>query len=75
MGITTYRVPTVALLGLDQLEDDIAVALSRPAHGAQPVDHGGVEPDQAIALLVGRVLEADVAERERRWRSRRTRLG
>jgi Hint domain len=50
--------------GLDQPQDDIAVALARTSHCAQPVHHRPVEPDQPPTMLVGLVLEADVAERE-----------
>jgi hypothetical protein len=30
-------------------DDHFAVALARPAHGAQPVDHARLKPDQALA--------------------------
>jgi hypothetical protein len=50
---------------LGQPPDDIAVALARFAQRAQPVDHRTIPPDQSLSLLVGPVLEADVAERER----------
>jgi hypothetical protein len=33
--------------------------LPRPAHGAQPINHHPVQPDQPAAMLVGLVLVAD----------------
>jgi hypothetical protein len=36
-----------------------------PAHGPEPIDHVRLQPDQALAALVGLVLVADRAERER----------
>ena len=32
------------------------LVLSRPAHGPETLNHGGVEPDQFFAALVGFVL-------------------
>jgi hypothetical protein len=51
-------------LGRDP-QDHVAVAFARPAHRPQTGDDGMVEPDQAFAALVGCVLVADAAERER----------
>ena len=43
----------------------VAVALTRSAHGSEPVNHGGGKPNQALFLLVGLVLTTNAAERER----------
>jgi|SRR5271165_2232969 len=34
--------------------DDVAVALARPAHRAEPVHHGGLQPDQAAPARIDR---------------------
>jgi hypothetical protein len=49
---------------LDQPQNGVGKRFAVAAHGAQLVGHGMVEPDQALAALVGLVLEADAAERE-----------
>jgi hypothetical protein len=43
----------------------VAVALPRTAKRTQPVDHVRLEPDQALDLLVERVLVAHGPERQR----------
>jgi hypothetical protein len=50
---------------LRQLQDDVTVALARAAQEAEAAENSRVEPDQALAALVGRVLVADTAERHR----------
>jgi hypothetical protein len=54
-----------AALRRRQPNDHAAVAVGRSAHGGQPVDHRGIEPDQSAAILVGLVLVPHRAERER----------
>ena len=52
-----------------QPQDHIAVALPRSPQGTEPINHGPVEPDQALPMLVGLVLESDVrVARSPRWR-------
>jgi hypothetical protein len=41
------------------------VALARSTHGLEAADHGVVQTNEAFAPLVGLVLIADAAERER----------
>ena len=48
-----------------QPQYDVAVTLARAAQGAEAVDHTRLQPDQALALLVDLVFEADTAERKR----------
>ena len=37
-------------------QNDIAVALPRPAKRPQPIDNPTLEPNEALAPLVGRIL-------------------
>jgi hypothetical protein len=46
-------------------EDDVRHALARPAHGAEFVRHGDVNPDRDLALGVGLSLKSDAAQRQR----------
>jgi hypothetical protein len=52
-------------LCFDQPLDDIGKALARPAHGAQAGDHVWRKPHVLLAALVGLVLLAHAAQRER----------
>ncbi len=45
--------------------DDVAVAFATPPHRAEPVDHRGLKPDEALALRVELRLVGHRAERER----------
>jgi hypothetical protein len=38
-------------VGSRQPEDDVAVALARAAHGAEPVDIPRIEPNEIVAVL------------------------
>ena len=58
-----------------QPQNNLAVALAATAQGPQPVDHVRLKPDQALALLVGLVLEANTTERQRPGDRLETRLG
>ena len=50
-------------LGLDEPQDDIAVALAGATHGPQTGEDSVVQSDKALAALVDLVLVADGAER------------
>jgi hypothetical protein len=52
-------------LDLDQPQDDVGVALARPAHGGELVGDGRLDPDQPLAIGVELGLVADGPERER----------
>ena len=55
---------------LRQPHDDVAVALARAAHGAEPVDEAPLEPN--VIVTVGRTLLLDAEARgEGRWRAPR----
>jgi hypothetical protein len=41
-------------LGLRQSEDDVAVALARAAHGAEPGDISWIEPNEVVAVADAR---------------------
>lgn len=49
---------------MDDPQNHVAVALLRPAHRADPVDPDLVQPDGALAVLVGIGLDGHRAERE-----------
>jgi hypothetical protein len=44
--------------------DSVAKRLARRSHRAEPIRNSGIEPNQALAALVGLVLVTDAAERE-----------
>jgi hypothetical protein len=52
-------------LDLCQPDDHVAVALSRPAHGPEPVGRGVIEINHALALLVRLALEGHSTKRQR----------
>jgi hypothetical protein len=48
-----------------QPQNDVAVTLARTAQALETGDHNRLKPYVALALRVGRVLVADIADRER----------
>jgi hypothetical protein len=58
-----WRLELAAPLELDEAQNDVAIALASAAQGAQFVEDVGLEPDEALAVLVGVALEAHRAER------------
>ena len=48
-----WRLEFAAPLELDEAQNDVAVALASAARGAQFVEDVGLEPDEALAVLVG----------------------
>jgi hypothetical protein len=46
-------------------QDDVAAAFARASHRAEPIRHRVLNPDGALAALVGLVLVAHRAKRER----------
>ena len=60
-----FRRRSSLCLPVRQPQNDVAVALARPAHRAEPIHHRGLNPDQALTPLVGLALVAHAAERER----------
>jgi hypothetical protein len=48
-----------------QPQDDVAIALARPAHGGETIDEAGFEPNIALAVRAKLALESRASERER----------
>ena len=49
----------------DEPENGVGIALARSAHRAEPIHHGGLQPDELFAALVGLGFVGHAAERER----------